>query len=62
MDEFLKGNFKTKNEVTESEIPAEGKEQNLKGKLRKAALHTIGGSMVYMERTMLYWQENEPKQ
>jgi hypothetical protein len=61
MDEFLKGNFKIKNEVTESAISADGKEQNLKGKLRKAALHTIGGSMVYMERNMLSWQENEPE-
>ncbi len=61
MDEFLKGNFKIKKEVTESAISADGKEQNLKGKLRKAALHTIGGSMVYMERNMLSWQENEPE-
>lgn len=52
MSELLKGNFKTKNTVEKK--PEENK-KDLKEELKKAALSSIGGSMVYVERTDLTW-------
>ena len=46
MDDILKGNFKVKNPVK-----AESKEQSLKEELKKKVLASLGGSMVYTERT-----------
>lgn len=60
MSEFLKGNFKVKKEVKEKAAEAEAP-QTITDELRAAALHTIGGSMVYMERTKLTWEKNDPK-
>jgi hypothetical protein len=61
MSDFLKGNFEVRNPV-KNEL-AEGtdkdSEQTLAERLRKAALASIGGSMVYMERTELTWNGDD---
>jgi hypothetical protein len=58
MSDFLKGNFKIKNEVLEKESLSKN-ENKLKQELRKAALNSIGGSMVYVERTDFTWNGEE---
>lgn len=51
-EDVLKGNFKVKNPVK-----IEDKKDNVsvQQELKKRALASIGGSMVYMERTDLVW-------
>lgn len=51
-EEFLKGNFKVKNPVKLSEATGE---ESVQERLRKRALASLGGSMVYMERNNLTW-------
>lgn len=58
MTEFLKGNFKVKKDVVVASTEEAGKERGAEGvskELRKAALASIGGSMVYIEREALSW-------
>ena len=65
MSDFLKGNFKVKKDVKESEESTDqSKKDSIKDELRKAALASIGGSMVYVERTDLEWdgEEEESKE
>lgn len=52
---MLKGNFKTQKEVTRPEEQEQADEKDLTKQLKKAALNSIGGSMVYVERTELSW-------
>lgn len=53
MDEqILKGNFKVKNPI---KIDQEQKPSSFQEEYKKRALASIGGSMVYMERTNLTW-------
>ncbi len=55
-DEFLKGNFVTKNSVKMDEVlPADSLKEEYKAK----ALGSIGGSMVYMERKKLSWDGDD---
>ncbi len=49
---FLKGNFKVKNPVKLSETTSE---ESVQEQLRKRALASLGGSMVYMGRNSLTW-------
>ena len=56
MSEFLKGNFKPKKEVKDEKAAQEG---NAQDRFRKEALNSIGGSMVYVERTDLAWDGEE---
>jgi hypothetical protein len=57
MSNLLKGNFTTKKQV---EVKKEDIESNnLKDEFRKAALNSIGGSMVYVERTELTWSGDD---
>lgn len=60
MSEFLKGNFEVKRKITD-EAPTAPRESGLElaETLRKAALASIGGSMVYMERTDLTWNGDD---
>ena len=55
-EEILKGNFKVKKPVNLNE-PA--KETSVRNELRKKAIASLGGSMVYMERTNLTWDGEE---
>ncbi len=60
MSEFLKGNFKTKKEVKEStEETGQSSGDALIEEVRKKALSSLGGSMVYMDRTDLEWDGSE---
>ncbi len=57
MSNLLNGNFTTKNKV---EVKKEDGENNtLQDEFRKAALNSIGGSMVYVERTDLTWSGDD---
>jgi len=56
MSDLLKGNFTTKKQVTK---PDEETDNSLEEKFKKAALNSIGGSMVYVERTDLTWDGDE---
>lgn len=51
-ESLLKGNFKVKNPVNIGKI----ENSTLREELRKKALASLGGSMVYMERTDLTWE------
>ena len=53
MSDFLKGNFKTARSITED--ASSRQKEDLGTQLRKKALNSIGGSMVYVERTALEW-------
>lgn len=53
MSDFLKGNFKTARPIVEDSSQKE--KEDIGTQLRKKALNSIGGSMVYVERTALEW-------
>lgn len=55
MSEFLRGNFKVKNEVMEVTDSQKDEAVRLAETLRARVLTSLGGSMVYMERTALTW-------
>jgi hypothetical protein len=62
MSELLKGNFSVKKPVHAADGEAsrqDGPAQALAERLKKAALASIGGSMVYMERTDLTWNGDD---
>ena len=64
MTNFLKGNFTVKNEVIEAKIGKVNETSEMINELKKKVLTSLGGSMVYMERTGLTWdgfKENESK-
>ena len=58
MDEILKGNFKVKNPI---DLALENKQNklSLKEQVRQRALASLGGSMVYVERSQLIWDGDE---
>lgn len=61
MSEYLKGNFQVKREVTApnaEQAPATSAER-IADELRKKALSSLGGSMVYVDRTDLTWDGDE---
>jgi hypothetical protein len=53
MEDILKGNFKVKNPVV---LHEEEQGKSFDEQYRKRVLASIGGSMVFMERTMLVWE------
>lgn len=58
MDDILKGNFKVKREKMIHSTKKRGKEtkSSIAEQLKKRALASLGGSMVYIERTKLIWE------
>lgn len=50
---LLKSNFPTK------EVKPEEKKPDPKAEYQKKALESIGGSMVFVERRTLYWDQEE---
>lgn len=62
MSEFLKGNFKVKKEVAEKEPVFASDGQKIAEELKQRALTSLGGSMVYMERTDLTWDGEKDAQ
>jgi len=63
MDDILKGNFKVKKsiQITEDKrSETDNQKPILKEELKKRALASLGGSMVYMDRTApLVWNGDE---
>lgn len=55
MDELIKSNFTIKKPVVLEADPNQRPEEGVAEKLKKAALASIGGSMVYVERTQMTW-------
>ena len=55
MSEFLKGTFAVKKPVVEGPAGPGDKKRELAEKLKEQVLTSLGGSMVYMERTGLTW-------
>jgi hypothetical protein len=57
MTGLLKGNFEVKRKVESNEQKDEATE--LKSEFRKKALESIGGSMVFVEREKLFWEDTD---
>lgn len=57
MNDILKGNFKVKKPVTTHD--KKERDTNLVKELKKKVLASLGGSMVYIERTDLIWDGDE---
>ena len=55
MEELLKGNFKVKNALRPEKETETSSATRIKEELRKRALASLGGSMVYVERNRLNW-------
>ena len=55
MNELLKGNFTVKNKVKVNEKNEDTDSMN---EFRKKALNSIGGSMVFVERDKLFWDDD----
>ena len=55
-ENLLRGNFKTKREVVEAAAPAaESGAAGIAKRLKEKALASLGGSMIYVDRTALDW-------
>lgn len=57
MSELLRGNFKVKNEVEANETVDTVTAFN--NEFRRKAMESIGGSMVFIEREKLFWDESK---
>jgi hypothetical protein len=57
-EDILKGNFKVKRPVVTQSEDADKKE-SIAEQLRKRALASLGGSMVYVDRNHLTWNGDE---
>ena len=55
MSELLKGNFTVKNKV---EVNVENEDTDSVKEFRKKAIESIGGSMVFVERDKLFWDDD----
>lgn len=60
MSELLKGNFAVKHNVQVTEKKDET--VDLATEFRKKALESIGGSMVFVERKKLFWEDTDLKE
>jgi hypothetical protein len=61
MSEILKGNFSVKNPPKEPTEKNVNSEQNISELLKEKVMTSLGGSMVYMERSKLSWDEDNGK-
>ena len=57
MSELLRGNFTVKHNVNVQETANE--DDVLKAEFKQKALESIGGSMVFVERQKLFWDESD---
>lgn len=62
MNDFLRGNFNVKRAVIEVPKAPGNEKQELAEKLKQQVLTSLGGSMVYMERTGLTWDGDQSEQ
>jgi hypothetical protein len=58
MSEFLKGNFKTKKSV--ASLGTEGVE-SLEERFEKEALKKLGGSIAFVSKKKVFWDDKELK-
>jgi hypothetical protein len=58
MNEFLKGNFKTKKSV--ANLRTEG-EKSLEDRFEQEALKKLGGSIAFVSKKKVLWDENDFK-
>ena len=58
MSEFLKGNFKTKKSLTNIGVEGEG---SLEDRFEKEALKKLGGSIAFVSKKKVLWDENDFK-
>jgi hypothetical protein len=58
MSEFLKGNFKIKKSVNS---PSEGEEGSLESRFEKEALKKLGGSIAFVSKKKVLWDEKDFK-
>jgi len=54
MSELLKGNFEVKRQI---DVNEKNETADLATEFRKKALESIGGSMVFVEREKLFWED-----
>ena len=57
-NEFLKGNYKLKKDIKEKKLHINEKDK-LKKEMTDKALASVGGSMVYVEKDILFWDGSE---
>ncbi|MGZ4953850.1 MAG: hypothetical protein ACXV8Q_01965 [Methylobacter sp.] len=57
MSELMKGNFEVKHKLTLTDVNEDS--ANFKTEFKKKALESIGGSMVFVEREMLFWESTD---
>lgn len=57
MSELLRGNFQVKNDVIVDDVVDE--KTSFNNEFRKKAMESIGGSMVFIEREKLFWDESK---
>ena len=58
MSEFLKGNFKTKKSVTKLDTEGMG---SLEERFEKEALKKLGGSIAFVSKKKVLWDEKDFK-
>jgi hypothetical protein len=58
MSELLKGNFKIKKSVDSSH---EGEEESLENRFEKEALKKLGGSIAFVSKKKVLWDEKDSK-
>jgi len=58
MSNLLKGNFTVKRNI---EVNEKNETDDLATDFRKKALESIGGSMVFVEREKLFWEDPDSK-
>ena len=59
MSDILKGNFSVKNPPKALNTEAVNDEKNITELLKEKVMTSLGGSMVYMERNKLSWDERD---
>lgn len=57
MSELMKGNFEVKRKLAVTDT--DDSSADFKNEFKKKALESIGGSMVFVEREMLFWDDAE---
>lgn len=58
MPDILKGNFSVKNPPKKVDAEETKLEQNITELLKEKVMTSLGGSMVYMERNKLSWDDD----
>lgn len=58
-DNLLKGNFKVKREVKDAPAEALLGAEAIAQQLKQRALANLGGSMIYVDRTVLDWDPDQ---